>query len=460
MRRSKHFVLLFVAFNLLAANVTADVLVCVYNNSSILRFDDDGNYINDFVSSGSSPLNGPYGIELGPDGNYYVSSRNNGGVFRFANPSGEFLGEFIPPGTLTSPRDLQFGPDGDLYVAVTGALKQFNGVTGQYVRDAYVLGDKIGAVINMRFEPLTDNLLMTIVDDSIFTIVRIEIDFTNQGPSNVVYTIDFAPLHAGGLRSFAFGPGAGPEGDLFVPIHDGVVDENRVERFDLASGDYIGTFAFDTPGPSFSDLEFAPDGDLLIGTPQGEPNEIERYDGATGMFSGIFIAGLPGTTYDFDFVPGLTTSEAVATNLHVIRGIQIGGDLSNTYQSDDTDLHFRPGITLNSSEPPVWLEFESTLPNVDPESFSFTLEANLNTPNILQSIELFNYSTGQYELVDSRLATLNDSVVFIEADGDLPRFIESGTGNVKSRIAWKAVGFLTLFPWTVSIDHILWTETF
>ena len=63
------------------------------------------------------------GMTLGPDGNLYLSvvdTKNNvnGRVLRY-DLDGNFIDEFISPGegSLVFPTGLRFGPDGNLYVA-------------------------------------------------------------------------------------------------------------------------------------------------------------------------------------------------------------------------------------------------------------------------------------------------------------------------------------------------------
>jgi hypothetical protein len=154
------------------------------------------------------------------------------------------------------------------------------------------------------------------------------------------------------------------------------------------------------------------------------------------------------------------TFAVAADNFTVLRGNQISGGLVDTTESDDSYLKFNPGLTLNPSEPPVWIEFEGTLPTDSPTSFSVTMEASANTPNIAQTIEALNWLTGQYEQVDSQAASFNnDSVVTVDLTADIVKYVESGTGAVKTRMGWKSGGLVLQFPWTICIDQVVWTIT-
>jgi hypothetical protein len=150
----------------------------------------------------------------------------------------------------------------------------------------------------------------------------------------------------------------------------------------------------------------------------------------------------------------------VASQYNIFRGNHLSGDLSDTFQSDDSYLKFNPGFVVNSSEPPVWIEFEGTLPTDNPSSLSVTLEAAASTLVLTQTIEAFNWTTGQYEEVDSRTASFNtDSVVTVDLSDGLQDFVEPGIGSVKTRVGWKSAGYVLYYPWTICIDQVVWTVT-
>ena len=158
------------------------------------------------------------------------------------------------------------------------------------------------------------------------------------------------------------------------------------------------------------------------------------------------------------FAIAITDSTDVnADSLNVVRGFQVGGTLADVQQSDNSYLEFQPGITLNPDEPPVWLEFTGTSPTDGPASLSFKIESHADTVGIGKSIEFYNYLSGSYEMVHSAAETTADSVVAIQVDGDISRFVESGTGQLKVRLGWLTQGPVLLFPWTISLDQLNWT---
>ncbi len=174
-------------------------------------------------------------------------------------------------------------------------------------------------------------------------------------------------------------------------------------------------------------------------------------------FSGIFTVTVGGPSSNqllLNYVSQVTSVNA--DSVFPLRGILVDGTLEDTFESDNQYLEYRPGITLNSSEPPVWLEFEGTLPDSMPQWLNIKLESHANSPNIGQRIEMYNWLTEAYELVDFRQTSFNvDSTSNVAIP--LPmNFVEAGTNRVKARMGWKANGFVLLYPWRVSIDRVVW----
>ena len=138
-----------------------------------------------------------------------------------------------------------------------------------------------------------------------------------------------------------------------------------------------------------------------------------------------------------------------------IRGIVVDGDVTDVFESDDLYLQYNPGFTLNSAEPPVWVEFEGTVASV-PQWLNLKLESSANTPGIAQTVEMFNFETEQFELVDTRPTTFNVDTTHNVAIPVPNEFVQPGTNLVRARNGWRQDGFTLLFPWTVRIDFVVW----
>ncbi len=144
---------------------------------------------------------------------------------------------------------------------------------------------------------------------------------------------------------------------------------------------------------------------------------------------------------------------SVAETLTVFRGLAIGGDITSTYFNDDTRFRVQPHVVLNQAEAPVQLIGETTVPLSNPGQLRVTLEAGVNVNNIVQEIQLYNFTTGSYETVDTRPASVGDSVVNVVITSNPARFIESGTNRVRARLLWRSQGLVLFYPWEVGVDR-------
>ncbi len=143
--------------------------------------------------------------------------------------------------------------------------------------------------------------------------------------------------------------------------------------------------------------------------------------------------------------------------LNIYRGVLIDGQQEDVNESDDQYAKFQPGFTLNSSEAPVWLIFDGTLPMDSPPELEIKLEASVNTPNINQRIEAFNWTSGQYDVVGTGSASFNsDSTVIVDLGSSVQDYVQDNTGRTKVRVGWKTSGVTILYPWTVRVDQLGW----
>jgi sugar lactone lactonase YvrE len=209
-----------------------------------------------------------------PQGTFLVSNTRGNNVLRFDGNTGNFLGEFIPPGSggLSNPDTIVFGPDGngddksDIYVASGGdpgnpaeptasAVLRYDGITGAFI-------DK----------------------------------FVGDNPNT-------AADETGGL-SRPYGLAFGPDGNFYVSSFL----SDQILRYNGKTGQFIDVFASGNQqagglnGPN--GLLFAPDGNLYV-TTQGSvarngtadysasfPSQVLRYNPQTGQ-SSIFASPDP-----------------------------------------------------------------------------------------------------------------------------------------------------------------------
>lgn len=186
----------------------------------------------------------------------------------------------------------------------------------------------------------------------------------------------------------------------------------------------------------------------IVGSLQGVDLEDNSYQLAADINNDGVIDQLDFDFFDFAF-------ETTVDSINIFRGFPISGSIINTEESDDLYFTLQPGFTLNSSEPPVWLISDGTLPSDSPDSLLFSVEANANTPNIQLAIESFNWNTGEYDLIGQENTSFNSDSI-IDVDLVVADHVESGTGAVRTRTGWRRNGFIILFPWLISLDRIHW----
>ncbi len=102
-------------------------------------------------------------------------------------------------------------------------------------------------------------------------------------------------------------------------------------------------------------------------------------------------------------------------------------------------------------------EVKAVSPDPTPSSLEVMLEGSVFARSTVnQTIELYDYSVGGWELVDMRAATrFTDSTVTVNATGDLSRFVEAGTNCLQARIRYHSANPRQQF--SSNTDQFIWT---
>ncbi|WP_053221565.1 hypothetical protein [Limnoraphis robusta] len=304
----------------------AALLVGNTEGNNILLFDEqNGEFLREFIAPGSGGLLSPDDLNFGPDGNLYITSGTTpetSAILRYNGITGEFIDIFASGNGLFRPYGAAFGPDGYLYVSsfLSDEILRFDGLTGAFV-DVFASGNGQPGGLNgpndLLFSP--DGSLYVTTEGSIAT--NGQADFSAGLPSQVLRfdlatktsTVFAEPTPS--PDSFGFvsllGLALGFEGDLWVSDF-----ANDIRRYDLETGDLVSVLSTNYTGtiPSnnfIGNLTFDPNNILYavgFDFTNGNVGAILRYDGIT-------VEPLPSV--------GNTSAVFVAPNDKLLRPIGI-----------------------------------------------------------------------------------------------------------------------------------------
>lgn len=150
--------------------------------------------------------------------------------------------------------------------------------------------------------------------------------------------------------------------------------------------------------------------------------------------------------------------QVIPSSFSFFRGQHVSGGLSDLLMSDDLRLVGRNFIVLTPSEAPLQVVFDGSAGAVTPTGLTFTLEASVSTVGLSQKIEMFNWSTGLYEAVDTRSASTADSTVTVSVVTNPGRFV-TGTGAVRVKVSYRPVAPVYSGSWQARFDYVHWTIT-
>ena len=181
----------------------------------------------------------------------------------------------------------------------------------------------------------------------------------------------------------------------------------------------------------------------------------------------LVLAALISSAFCHQTVVGQVGEEFIYTpdSLTHFRGIS-DGTLEDLLFSDEQHLLNYPGIVLNACEYTLAIFFDFTLATDLPLELSFETEVHANTPGLQQKYHFFNWTTGTWDDDNPCLCCpgpfedvpfLIDTVTTIDLSDRLPDIVESVTGRVRVATGYYQVGFILVFPWEISLDHVFVT---
>lgn len=152
----------------------------------------------------------------------------------------------------------------------------------------------------------------------------------------------------------------------------------------------------------------------------------------------------------------IVPAEVLPATMSLFRGSIVSGNLASLFRSEDNRLVLRPGAVFSSSERPIQLILEGVSPVTSTTELRFAFEGSATAATIEKRIELFNFSTGQYQVFNTSNSTTTDSVTEIIVTANPSQYIQAGTGAVRARISGRALTPQFQYPWLFRIDRAVW----
>jgi hypothetical protein len=139
------------------------------------------------------------------------------------------------------------------------------------------------------------------------------------------------------------------------------------------------------------------------------------------------------------------------------RGAPVGGNAASLANDDGNYMSAKAGLVLFPAEPPAQLQMEATAPAGTVLNIDVTAVAMVNTPGLMQRIELWDWVNGTFVQVGvNQVATMSDSTHTASAGGTLSNFVQAGTGLMRAKVSFYRTGLTLLYPWTASVDQFQW----
>ena len=230
----------------------------------ILRYDGG---TGDFTDVFDPNVATPRDVDLGPNGDLYVSSPNSYAINQYDVVTGALKGQI----SGVEPEGIEFGPDGNLYVLQSYDIRRYDGATGAFI-DTFAAWDNPNFAWDLTFGPDGNLYVSSPGADGVMR-------FDGQtGTFMDVFVSSFDTPD-----SLLFGP----DGNLYVAGTDD--GSQRVFHFDGQTGQSLGAFTSGGGLDEPNDMTFGPDNNLYVCG--GFNDAVLRFNGQTGVFIDIFADG-------------------------------------------------------------------------------------------------------------------------------------------------------------------------
>lgn len=155
-------------------------------------------------------------------------------------------------------------------------------------------------------------------------------------------------------------------------------------------------------------------------------------------------------------IEGVVEATTVLPNQYVVtRGERTSGGLTDLFISDNSYLNIEARRSTEIAAASVEIVVEGTAPTESPSTVAFILEAGQTGDPTRQRIELYNFQSNQWEMVDERPSPFADSTVRVNITSNAGRFVQPGTRLLRARIGYHDRG-VTYISWGARFDMATW----
>jgi hypothetical protein len=174
------------------------------------------------------------------------------------------------------------------------------------------------------------------------------------------------------------------------------------------------------------------------------------------LLATIVAAALGGVTLAQQQNPEIRNVGSLAPfGFAIPRGNLLAGGFWDLVYSDNSPVVLSTQFSANGY--PVQIILEGRL-SLDPAELGFAIESHSTSPNIEQTVALWDFDARNWVTLGSDVISAYDSVREYAVVGPVLRFSAAGTGRVRALIAYRPVG-PNYGAWQARIDAAGWRYT-
>ncbi len=169
----------------------------------------------------------------------------------------------------------------------------------------------------------------------------------------------------------------------------------------------------------------------------------------------VIVSDINGGAFILD-VSDATKTGIPTDNFQAVRGHVLSGGVPEVATVDGQYLTVQKGIIANATESPIQVQFVGTCPWSDVSRLQLNLCSKVNTAGLVQTVELYDWTSSAWVTVSSGAAPTSDTTVSLPATNP-DRFVNQTTRQVKAQVSYKQSGPVTVSVFKADFDLLSWT---